>query len=105
MNIIPVSAKPSQIINVTLSNQATTLRIYQKFFGLYIDVLVNDVLIIGGVVCRDRNLTVRSDYLQFVGDLSFFDTQGRKDPEYTDIGNRWQLGYFFDQEISQFGLT
>lgn len=105
MKIIPAVAKPSQTLYAVLSDQATTLRIYQKFYGLYIDVLVNDVLIIGGVICRDRNRTMRSDYLQFVGDLSFFDTQGSRDPDYTGIGGRFQLGYFTDDETVEFGIS
>lgn len=105
MRVIPLVSKPSQELSVLLANQATTLRIYQKFFGLYIDVLVNDVLVIGGVVCRDRNRVVRSDYLQFDGDLAFFDTQGESDPAWTDVGDRYQLGYFADDEINGFGIT
>lgn len=106
MNIVPLVAKPSQVLVTLLNEQTTTLRVYQKFYGLYIDVLVNDFLIVGGVVGRDRNRIVRSDYLQFDGDFAFFDTQGRKDPSWEDLGNRWQLAYFADDsELSQFGIT
>src|SRR5690349_7964432 len=98
-------AKPAQIITAALGNQSTTLRIYQKFFGLYVDVLVNDTLIIGGVVGRDRNRIVRSEYLGFIGSLSFFDTQGTHDPYYTNLGDRYQLGYFSDDEVAAFGIT
>lgn len=106
MNIIPIVSQPAQQLGTILSEQVTTLRVYQKFFGLYIDVLVNDALIIGGVVARDRNRIVRSAYLGFTGDLAFFDTQGSKDPSYEDLGNRWLLAYFADDaELSQFGIT
>ena len=90
---------------IVLEGQATTLRVYQKFFGLYIDVLLNDVLVIGGVVGRDRNRIVRSDYLVYDGDFAFFDTQGRHDPDYAELGNRYLLGYFSQDELAQFGIT
>lgn len=105
MKIIPAVAKPSQTLYAVLSDQATTLRLYQKFYGLYVDILINDVLIIGGVICRDRNRTVRSAYFNFVGDVAFFDTQGSRDPDYTGVGGRYQLAYFLEDEISQFGIT
>ena len=105
MRIIPLVSKPSQELAVLLANQATTLRVYQKFFGLYVDVLVNDVLVIGGVVCRDRNRIVRSEYLQFDGDIAFFDTQGRHDPDWTEVGRRYLLAYFADNEIDGFGIS
>ena len=49
MQIIPLQAVPSQTLNVNLNNQACTINVYQKSTGLFIDLLVNDALIIGGV--------------------------------------------------------
>jgi hypothetical protein len=38
---------------------------------------------------------VRDEYLGFIGDLAFFDTQGMTDPDWTGLGSRYILGYFF----------
>jgi hypothetical protein len=105
MIIVPVINKPAQTMSITLGGQATVLRVYEKFYGLYIDILVNDVLVIGGVVARDRNRIVRSTYLGYIGDLSFFDTQGSHDPNYAELGVRYLLGYFTQDELAQFGIT
>lgn len=104
MRIIPVKAVPSQTLGVLLNSQNTTLNIYQKFYGLFINVLVNDVLVIGGIVCEDRNRIVRSEYLGYDGDFSFFDTEGKHDPDYTGLGERYLLAYMTEDELAQFGV-
>lgn len=90
---IPTLAVPAQVLQVSLSNQPTTLRIYQAGPSLYVDVYVNDALVIGGVVARNANLIVRSAYLGFIGDLAFIDQQGNDDPQYDGLGSRWVLYY------------
>jgi len=69
------------------------------------DVLVNDVLIIGGVLCEDINRIVRSTYLGFIGDFAFVDTQGNLDPYYAGIGTRYYLLYFDTAELATLPLT
>jgi hypothetical protein len=90
---IPILSVGSQELTVSLSNQAVQLKIYQRITGLYIDVYVNNTLIIGGIICHDRNLIIRDSYLGFVGDLTFIDTQGTDDPYYTELGTRYILIY------------
>ncbi len=93
MMIIPVQAVPSQTLTVQLAGQRTRINIYTKTTGMFVDVYVNDVLIIGGVIAQDRNVIVRDAYLGFIGDLGFYDTQGTDDPVYTGLGARWQFAY------------
>lgn len=96
---IPLQATPSQTVSVTLSGQAAQLNIYQKRSGLYMDVLVNNTLIIGGVICENLNRIVRSLYLGFLGDLIFLDNQGTSDPDYTGLGARFTLVYILPGEL------
>lgn len=100
---IPLAPTPAQIVNVSLANQACTLKIYQKFWGLFCDVLVNNKVIIQGVICQNLNLIVRSLYLGFVGDLMFFDTQGTSDPFFEDLagtsGGRFFLLYLQTSDL------
>lgn len=100
MLVVPLQAVPSQIVGVSLANQACTFNVYAKSAGLYIDVLVNNALIIGGVICQDLNRIVRDVYLGFIGDLIFFDTQGASDPTYSGLGGRFVLLYLDPSEVA-----
>lgn len=93
MQIIPLQAIPNQVVTVNLANQVCQIDVYDTFFGMFVDLYVNGVLIIGGVVAHDRNKIVRSSYLGLVGDLAFIDQQGTSDPVYTEIGSRYVLAY------------
>ena len=93
MLIVPLNANPNQTLTVGLGNQACQLDVYQKSGGLFMDVYVNNALIIAGVLCENLNRIVRSLYLGFAGDLVFFDTQGTNDPDYTGLGSRFVLVY------------
>lgn len=94
MLIIPINPVPSQSLSVLLADQDTSLTITQRDSGMYIDVYVNDVLVIGGVICQAINRIVRNAYLGFAGDLIFIDNDNEDaDPYYTGLGTRWSLAY------------
>lgn len=93
MLIVPLQALPSQQIQVQLANQTCQIKVYQQPQSLFMDLSVNNVLVIGGVICQNRNRIVRSLYLGFIGDLIFVDTQGSSDPYYTGLGSRYLLYY------------
>lgn len=93
MQIIPTRALPNQALQVQLADQAIAINIYQLAYGLFVDVYLNNVLIIGGVIAENLNRIVRSEYLGIAGDFTFFDTQGTSDPVYTGLGDRYQLIY------------
>ena len=99
MQIVPLQAVPSQTLNVNLNNQACTINVYQKSTSLFIDLLVNDALIIGGVICLNAHLIVISAYLGFIGDLAFLDTQGSNDPTYDGLGARYVLAYLAPSDL------
>lgn len=93
MRIVPLQAVPSQVVTVTLGNQVTQISVYQRAYGLFVDVSVNNALIIGGVLAENLNRIVRTLYLGFVGDFCFIDNQGTSDPVYTGLGARFSLAY------------
>lgn len=99
MKIIPLKSVPKQTFQIVLSNQLTQFNIYTTVGGLFIDVLVNNLPIMYGTICQDRNLIVRDRYLGFSGDIMFFDTQGENDPTYDGLGSRYFLAYFTDDEL------
>lgn len=99
VEIVPLRPLPSQTVTVTLANQSCRIDVYQKSFGLYMDLYVSDVLIVGGVLCQNLNRIVRSIYLGFVGDFCFLDDQGDASPDYTGLGSRFNLAYLSADEL------
>lgn len=90
---IPLKNVPSQRFSTTLNQQDCTISVYQKSTGLYLDLALNGVPIVSGVICRNLVKIVRDAYLGFVGDLTFIDMQGADDPQYSGLGSRWSLMY------------
>lgn len=100
MNLIPIQPLPSQILNVSLAGQSCTIAVYQKSTGVFLNLYVAGVPKVLGVICHDRVRLVRQAYLGFTGDLSFIDTQGKDDPQYTGMGSRWVLAYLTPGDLA-----
>lgn len=101
MQVIPLQAIANQVVNVTLGGQNCTIVLFQRDTGLFCNVYIDNVLVIGGVICQNINRIVRDVYLGFVGDLIFEDLQGDADPQYAGLGSRWVLCYVTPAEIAQ----
>jgi hypothetical protein len=94
MQTVPVQAVPSQTLTIQLGGQNVQLNVYQQAYGLFMDVYVNNTLIIGGVVCKNLIRIVRNSYLGFIGDFVWYDTTNQnEDPVYTGLGAQWLLVY------------
>lgn len=93
MQIIPLKAVPNQTLTVLLANQNCRINVYQRFYGLYVDLAIGAVPILNSVIAQQANRIVRYAYLGFIGDLVFFDTQGSNDPDFTGLGSRYQFVY------------
>jgi hypothetical protein len=93
VQIIPLQPVPSQTLLVDLDGQNAQIDVYTTNYGLFLDLYVSNVLIIGGVICQNLNRIVRDAYLGFQGDLCFIDSQGTTDPVYTGLGARYNLAY------------
>jgi hypothetical protein len=91
--IIPLVDSPNQILYVALGGQQCRIELSQSDYGLFINLYVNDSLIVGGVQCHNLNKIVRDGYLGFIGDLAFHDTQGASDPASPGLGTRYILYY------------
>ena len=103
MQIIPLQSDPSQTLTVNLNGQNCSINVYQRLFGLFLDLYQDGSLVIGGQICQNLNRIVRSSYLGFQGDLAFIDTQGTDDPIYSGLGAQFQLLYLspYDVTIAQ----
>lgn len=100
MLTIPLLPTPAQTMNVVLGDQSCTVSLVHKAQGLFLDLYVEDRLVLASALCRDRVRLVRAAYLGFAGDLAMMDTQGKEDPQYTGLGARWQLVYFSAGELA-----
>lgn len=109
MLIVPTLAVPSQKIKTVLANNIVDLSVYQLRYGMFMDVTINGVFEIGGVICQNKNRIIRSAYLNagvgFSGDFSFFDLNGSSDPTYQGLGTQFQLGYITQEELDALGLA
>jgi hypothetical protein len=103
MLVIPLTDAYSQTLTVQLAGQGCKISLYQKSTGMFCDLYVNDVLIIGGVICENINRIVRSLYLGFTGDLIFVDTQGSSDPSSPGLGTRYLLYYLEASDLNGAG--
>lgn len=99
MQIIPTQAIPNQAITITLAGQPCQINVYQKLYGLFVDLYVANVLVVAGTPALNVTRIVRADYIGFVGDLIFIDTQGSDDPAYAGLGSRFHLAYLEASEL------
>lgn len=94
MLLVPLSAVPSQTLFITLGGQSCAISLRSNGGDLYLNLLVSNAPIMVGKVCRNRQrLLVGLDYRGFVGDFVFVDSQGDEQPDYTGLGDRWNLYY------------
>ena len=94
VQVVPLGAVPSQTLSIVLADQDCSISIYTLSTGLYFDLSVSDAPITRTKVCRNLGrLLLDREYLGFVGDFLFYDTQGELDPEYVGLGTRWLLLY------------
>jgi hypothetical protein len=93
MKLIPLAAVPNQNISVLLGAQNCQISVYTKSTGLFVDLSVDNVPIVTAALALDRNRIVRVPGDVFVGDLTFYDTQGLSDPTYDGFATRYQFAY------------
>lgn len=90
---IPLQPVPSQILKVVLGGQNCQIAVYQKPQGLFVDVNSNNVDMTVGTIARDAVPLIPADYMGFIGNILFLDTQGKSDPEYSGLNSRFKLVY------------
>lgn len=101
MQIIPLSATPSQIVTCVLNGQNVQVSLYQKTTGMFIDCALNGVVIFSCFQVMTGVNLIQQSYYGFIGGLVMFDTQGTENPSYQGLGTRWVLGYLLPNEVPQ----
>jgi hypothetical protein len=98
MQNIPIQPIPSQLVKVVLGGQNVQIFIYQKDQGLFVDINSDGVDIVVGVIARDAVPIICREYMGFIGNILFVDTQGSSDPTYSGLGSRFSLVYLTADE-------
>lgn len=93
IQILPIVSVPYQTFTIQLNNQNCAINLYQLTTGLFFDLVLNDNSIVNSMICLNLVGLVREEYLGFIGQLAFIDTQGTSDPEYSQLGSRYKLVY------------
>lgn len=93
LKIVALEPVPAQSVDVILGGQNCRIKVYHKSTGLFFDLIVDGEPVVLGRLCLDRNRLVRYMRLPFYGDLFFADGQGTSDPEYSGLGDRYNLFY------------
>lgn len=108
MQIVPLSPNANQTLQIVLGGQncAIELRTLDGYtssddarFDLGHEYLafsldVSGVSITKTALClNQKRLLLNRQYLGFVGDFMFVDTQGSDDPQFAGLGTRWILIY------------
>lgn len=102
---VPLIPAKSQNLTITLGGQICQINVYQKLYGVFIDLYVGTGLIIGGVYCLNKVRIVRDSYLGFVGDLAFVDTQENDKPFWQGLGSRFILTYLAEADLAILGIA
>lgn len=101
MQQIPLAVTPSQAVKIILNGQNCDISIYQKTTGLFCDLSIDSAVVWQGAVCINNMPICNYDYLPFIGKLTFYDTLGLENPDYTGFASRFQFLYLAPGE----GLT
>lgn len=102
---IPLKQTPSQKLRVVLDGQNCTIRIYYRFGCTYLDLVVKDIVVETGAICRNRTSVIKIPNRTFAGGLYFLDLLGDKDPDYNLFNDRYVLLYVSPSEQVPEGLS
>ena len=100
MQVIPIQAVESQSFTVQLAGQAVGINLYQKTYGMFVDIYLNGSLLLAGVICQNLNRIIRDLYFGFIGDFCFIDSVGSNDPFWTGLGTRYNLAYLEEDDLA-----
>ena len=108
MQLVPLTANPNQAFQIVLGGQNCSIELRtldgyalsdtvaldnpQPYLAFSLDLSGQSIT--RSALCLNRKrLLVNRQYLGFVGDFMFVDTQGFDDPQFDGLGDRWQLVY------------
>lgn len=117
MQVVPLEALPSQTLQIVLGGQNCALSVYTldgydftdatlntTNENVYLDLAYNGIDVTETQIClNQKRLLINRQYLGFVGDLMFVDTQGTNDPQFAGLGSRYVLLYLTAADLAANG--
>lgn len=97
---IPLQAIPAQEVQVALGGQNCALRVYWRFWKLFMDLFANGAPVFSGAMCQNCQWINQSPSLLFSGGLMMVDSLGDETPRWDGLGERWSLLYFDADEAA-----
>ncbi len=86
-----------------LDSQSITVTLRQLESGLFMNIQLNGVQMLGLVICQNLNRIVRNAYFGMLGDFVFYDENGTNtDPNFTGLGTQFSLYYIEASELAGF---
>ena len=89
---------PSQDFYINLKEQDCTLKISQKKGKTFATLYKKDKPIFKGILIHSFQGFKPANYLDFDGDLVFFDLYGSDDPDFNKYNDRFELNYLTNEE-------
>lgn len=97
MLTISLKQQKEQQFSVSLGGQQCVIKLEQRESGLYLSLTADNKVIVQNVICLNSVYLIRYQYLGFIGDLFFYDTQGTDNPNYSELSTRFLLYYAGDE--------
>lgn len=93
INFITTSKNPFQSFQTNINDQNCTIELMQKRTGMFFSLAVDNIFLIRCILCENLNPLILYKYIKFNGNLFFMDIEGRSDPNYKGLGDRFILVY------------
>lgn len=97
--IIPIDPKPNQTFDIDLNGQECRFEFITRGVYMFMNMTLNRKNILNGVICLNGVDLIQYDDFGFVGRLYFKDTQGKLDPLYYGLNDRWLLIYEVEDSV------
>lgn len=91
--LIPAQPVPNQELSCILDGRTARITLTTTNYGLFADVLYDDVPVANGRLCLDRTDMNPDRYRGLPQFLGFADLQGNADPTFDGFGTRFLLIY------------
>lgn len=107
MEVLSVEALPNQEFQIILDDQICQIHLYQKGDYMFLDLYIDDEAIVEGAIVQPKTGIIQSPSM-FKGQLYIVDVINPADmpkqPNYTELGDRFELVYLTETECKDLGL-
>lgn len=107
MEVLSVEALPNQDFQIILDEQNCLIHLYQKGDYMFLDLYVDDETIVEGAIVQPKTGIIQSPS-KFKGQLYIIDVINPSDipkqPDYSELGDRFQLVYLTEAECKDLEL-